>query len=336
MLKVEHLTKKYGKRTVVDDLSFTAEKGEILGLLGPNGAGKSTTMNMLTGYLAPDKGSIELDDKDLINPKNRKKVLIGYMPEIPPLYNDMTVKEYLIFAAELKGIKRSLVKTRVDEVMEQSSVTDVKDRIIKNLSKGYRQRVGFACAVLGDPELIILDEPTAGLDPRQIVAMRELILSLKKDHLVILSSHILSEIEEVCDHVLIISKGKLVLSDNTEHLLEEHNDESLEDVFLELTDESAENLREQKALSSRFEDDEKTDEEDSDEAESDEDTGRSEDDVTDDDESKDDQASDDDNTSEKKKADADADVEDDDDGDDEDEDDDDGEEDDEFEEDEEE
>ena len=223
MLKVEHLTKKYGKRTVVDDLSFTAEKGEILGLLGPNGAGKSTTMNMLTGYLAPDNGSIDLDDKDLTNPKNRKKVLIGYMPEIPPLYNDMTVKEYLIFAAELKGIKRTLVKTRVDEVMEQASVTDVKDRLIKNLSKGYRQRVGFACAVLGDPELIILDEPTAGLDPRQIVAMRELILSLKKDHLVILSSHILSEIEEVCDHVLIISKGKLVLSDNTEHLLEEHN-----------------------------------------------------------------------------------------------------------------
>lgn len=264
MLKVEHLTKKYGKRTVVDDLSFTADKGEILGLLGPNGAGKSTTMNMLTGYLAPDKGSIELDDKDLTNPKNRKKVLIGYMPEIPPLYNDMTVKEYLIFAAELKGIKRSLVKTRVDEVMEQASVTDVKDRLIKNLSKGYRQRVGFACAVLGDPELIILDEPTAGLDPRQIVAMRELILSLKKDHLVILSSHILSEIEEVCDHVLIISKGKLVLSDNTEHLLEEH-DESLEDVFLELTDDEADELRkEPEAVSSRFEDDEETDDDDGD------------------------------------------------------------------------
>ncbi len=320
MLKVEHLTKKYGKRTVVDDLSFTAEKGEILGLLGPNGAGKSTTMNMLTGYLAPDNGSIDLDDKDLTNPKNRKKVLIGYMPEIPPLYNDMTVKEYLIFAAELKGIKRTLVKTRVDEVMEQASVTDVKDRLIKNLSKGYRQRVGFACAVLGDPELIILDEPTAGLDPRQIVAMRELILSLKKDHLVILSSHILSEIEEVCDHVLIISKGKLVLSDNTEHLLEEHNDESLEDVFLELTDESAEYKEAEKAVSSRFEDDEKTCED-----EENDDTEESDDDFVDDEESDEDEDSDDNTDSAEEK--------DDDDGDDEDEDDDSDEEDDEYEED---
>ncbi len=320
MLKVEHLTKKYGKRTVVDDLSFTAEKGEILGLLGPNGAGKSTTMNMLTGYLAPDNGSIDLDDKDLTNPKNRKKVLIGYMPEIPPLYNDMTVKEYLIFAAELKGIKRTLVKTRVDEVMEQASVTDVKDRLIKNLSKGYRQRVGFACAVLGDPELIILDEPTAGLDPRQIVAMRELILSLKKDHLVILSSHILSEIEEVCDHVLIISKGKLVLSDNTEHLLEEHNDESLEDVFLELTDESAEYKEAEKAVSSRFEDDEKTCED-----EENDDTEESDDNFVDDEESDEDEDSDDNTDSAEEK--------DDDDGDDEDEDDDSDEEDDEYEED---
>ena len=265
MLTVEHLTKKYGRRTVVNDLSFTADKGEILGLLGPNGAGKSTTMNMLTGYIAPDSGSIILDDRDLTNPKNRKKVLIGYMPEVPPLYNDMTVKEYLLFAAELKGIKHSLRKEKVSSLMEQTSVTDVKDRLIKNLSKGYRQRVGFACAILGDPELIILDEPTAGLDPRQIVAMRELILSLKKDHLVILSSHILSEIEEVCDHVLIISKGKLVLSDNTEHLLEEH-DESLEDVFLELTeDEQEENTKESEPLSSRFEDEEGSEEEAEDE-----------------------------------------------------------------------
>lgn len=265
MLTVEHLTKKYGRRTVVNDLSFTADKGEILGLLGPNGAGKSTTMNMLTGYIAPDSGSIILDDRDLTNPKNRKKVLIGYMPEVPPLYNDMTVKEYLLFAAELKGIKHSERKAKVASLMEETAVTDVKDRLIKNLSKGYRQRVGFACAIIGDPELIILDEPTAGLDPRQIVAMRELILSLKKDHLVILSSHILSEIEEVCDHVLIISKGKLVLSDNTEHLLEEH-DESLEDVFLELTeDEQEESKKEPDPVSSRFEDEEGSEEETEDE-----------------------------------------------------------------------
>ncbi len=265
MLTVEHLTKKYGRRTVVNDLSFTADKGEILGLLGPNGAGKSTTMNMLTGYIAPDSGSIILDDRDLTNPKNRKKVLIGYMPEVPPLYNDMTVREYLLFAAELKGIKHSERKAKVASLMEETAVTDVKDRLIKNLSKGYRQRVGFACAIIGDPELIILDEPTAGLDPRQIVAMRELILSLKKDHLVILSSHILSEIEEVCDHVLIISKGKLVLSDNTEHLLEEH-DESLEDVFLELTeDEQEESKKEPDPVSSRFEDEEGSEEEAEDE-----------------------------------------------------------------------
>ncbi|RRF95955.1 MAG: ABC transporter ATP-binding protein [Lachnospiraceae bacterium] len=270
MLKVEHLTKKYGKHTVVNDLSFTADKGEIVGLLGPNGAGKSTTMNMLTGYLAPDEGSIELDGKDLTNPKNRKKVLIGYMPEVPPLYNDMTVKEYLIFAAELKGVKHADRKDKVDKVMEETDVVDVKDRLIKNLSKGYRQRVGFACAVLGDPRVIILDEPTAGLDPRQIVAMRDLILSLKKDHLVIISSHILSEIEEVCDHVLIISKGKLVLSDNTEHLLEEH-DESLEDVFLELTSDE-EDKKESKPVSSRFEDQEDTDDSTSDEDEDTEET----------------------------------------------------------------
>lgn len=235
MLKVEHLRKKYGKRTVVNDLSFEADKGEILGLLGPNGAGKTTTMNMLTGYIAPDEGSIRLDDMELTIPRNRKKVLIGYMPEVPPLYQDMTVEEFLRYAAEIKRIKRRDRKKSVEEVMKKSFVSDVKDRLIKNLSKGYRQRVGFACAILGDPELIILDEPTSGLDPRQIVSMREMILGLKKDHLVIISSHILSEIEEVCDHVLIISNGKLVLSDSTEHLLGE-GDESLEDVFLELTD----------------------------------------------------------------------------------------------------
>lgn len=264
MLKVEKLTKKYGKHTVVDSLDFTGEKGEILGLLGPNGAGKSTTMNMLTGYIAPTSGSIMLDGKDLTIPKNRKKVLIGYMPEVPPLYNDMTVKEFMNFDAELKGVKRRDRRTTVDKIMEECGITDVKDRLIKNLSKGYRQRVGFASAITGDPEVIILDEPTAGLDPRQIVNMRELILSLKQDHLVILSSHILSEVEEVCDHVLIISKGRLVLSDNTEHLLEEH-DESLEDVFLELTESDDETHAEPDPLVSRYEDEEDTDDDNDDE-----------------------------------------------------------------------
>lgn len=258
MLKVEHLTKKYGRSIAVNDLSFTADKGEIVGLLGPNGAGKSTTMNMLTGYIAPDSGKITLDDLDLTIPKNRKKVLIGYMPEVPPLYNDMTVREYLTFVCELKKVKRSEKKETVESLMKESAVTGVADKLIKNLSKGYRQRVGFAAAMAGNPEVVILDEPTAGLDPRQIVAMRELILSLKEDHLVILSSHILSEIEEVCDHVLIISKGKLVLSDDTEHLLEDH-DESLEDVFLELTADEEVKDSDDKVLSSRFEDQENTD-----------------------------------------------------------------------------
>ncbi len=255
MLKVEKLTKRYGKRTVVDSLDFTGNKGEILGLLGPNGAGKSTTMNMLTGYIAPSSGSIILDDKDLTLPKNRKKVLIGYMPEIPPLYNDMTVAEFMKFDAELKGVKRACRNDAVSETIERCGIADVEKRLIKNLSKGYRQRVGFASAIIGDPELIILDEPTAGLDPRQIVNMREMILSLKKDHLVILSSHILSEVEEVCDHVLIISKGRLVLSDNTEHLLEEH-DESLEDVFLELTEGDEEATVTDEGQASRYEDEE--------------------------------------------------------------------------------
>ena len=261
MLKVEKLTKKYGKRTVVDSLDFTGHKGEILGLLGPNGAGKTTTMNMLTGYIAPTSGSIMLDDKDLTLPKNRKKVLIGYMPEVPPLYNDMTVYEFMKFDAELKGEKRSGRKKTVEQIMEKCGITEVKDRLIRNLSKGYRQRVGFASAIVGDPEVIILDEPTAGLDPRQIVNMREMILSLKEDHLVILSSHILSEVEEVCDHLLIISKGRLVLSDNTQHLLEEH-DESLEDVFLELTGSDDEIADVHDPLTSRYEEEEDTDDED--------------------------------------------------------------------------
>ncbi|MCR4732872.1 MAG: ABC transporter ATP-binding protein [Lachnospiraceae bacterium] len=254
MLEVSKLVKRYGKQTAVCGLDFTAERGEILGLLGPNGAGKSTTMNMLTGYLAPTSGEILVGGVDLQKDPAKVKARIGYMPEVPPLYQDMTVKEYLIFVAELKKIPRREKKKTVEDLMEKTSVTKVANRLIKNLSKGYRQRVGFAQAIMGDPDIIILDEPTAGLDPRQIRDMREMILGLKKDHLVILSSHILSEIQEVCDHVLIISNGKLVLSDTTEHLLDEHQ-ESLEDVFLALT--------EQEDLESPEEDSEKDFEEDS-------------------------------------------------------------------------
>ena len=254
MLEVSKLVKRYGKQTAVCGLDFTAERGEILGLLGPNGAGKSTTMNMLTGYLAPTSGEILVGGVDLQKDPAKVKARIGYMPEVPPLYQDMTVKEYLIFVAELKKIPRREKKKTVEDLMEKTSVTKVANRLIKNLSKGYRQRVGFAQAIMGDPDIIILDEPTAGLDPRQIRDMREMILGLKKDHLVILSSHILSEIQEVCDHVLIISNGKLVLSDTTEHLLDEHQ-ESLEDVFLALT--------EQEDLESPEEDSEEDFEEDS-------------------------------------------------------------------------
>ncbi|MBQ1598504.1 MAG: ABC transporter ATP-binding protein [Lachnospiraceae bacterium] len=263
MLEVSKLVKRYGKQTAVCGLDFTAERGEILGLLGPNVAGKSTTMNMLTGYLAPTSGEILVGGVDLQKDPAKVKARIGYMPEVPPLYQDMTVKEYLIFVAELKKIPRREKKKTVEDLMEKTSVTKVANRLIKNLSKGYRQRVGFAQAIMGDPDIIILDEPTAGLDPRQIRDMREMILGLKKDHLVILSSHILSEIQEVCDHVLIISNGKLVLSDTTEHLLDEHQ-ESLEDVFLALT--------EQEDLQSEYEEDDFDDtEEEKKESEQDED-----------------------------------------------------------------
>lgn len=263
MLEVSKLVKRYGKQTAVCGLDFTAERGEILGLLGPNGAGKSTTMNMLTGYLAPTSGEILVGGVDLQKDPAKVKARIGYMPEVPPLYQDMTVKEYLIFVAELKKIPRREKKKTVEDLMEKTSVTKVANRLIKNLSKGYRQRVGFAQAIMGDPDIIILDEPTSGLDPRQIRDMREMILGLKRDHLVILSSHILSEIQEVCDHVLIISNGKLVLSDTTEHLLDEHQ-ESLEDVFLALT--------EQEDLQSEYEEDDFDDtEEEKKESEQDED-----------------------------------------------------------------
>jgi ABC-2 type transport system ATP-binding protein len=243
VLEVNHLVKRYGKHPAVSELNFTADRGEILGLLGPNGAGKSTTMNMLAGYIAPTAGEIKIDGIDLLKNPSKAKEKIGYMPEIPPLYPDMTVKEQLMFVAELRHVPKHKRTECVDRVMRQCGVLDVSHRLIKNLSKGYRQRVGFAQAVLGDPDIIILDEPTAGLDPRQIREMREMILGLKPDHLVILSSHILTEIEEVCDHVLIISNGTLVLSDTTEHLLDEHQ-ESLEDVFLELTEQEIEEVPE--------------------------------------------------------------------------------------------
>ena len=218
VIEVSGLTKRYGKNTAVDHLSFRVKKGQIYGFLGPNGAGKTTTMNMLTGYLAPTEGQIRIDGHDISEEPVEARRCIGYLPEIPPLYLDMTPLEYLRFAAELKGVAKEKRESEVERVMEKTQIQDMQERLIRHLSKGYRQRVGLAQALLGDPEVLILDEPMVGLDPKQIIEIRELIRSLGKKHTVILSSHILSEITSICDHVMIISHGKLAASDTPENL----------------------------------------------------------------------------------------------------------------------
>ena len=218
MIEVTNLTKKYGDHIAVDHLSFRVEKGQIYGFLGPNGAGKSTTMNIITGYLAATEGTVTIDGKDVQKDPEEAKRAIGYLPELPPLYVDMTVREYLEFVAELKKVPKKEREQQISEVMEMTQITDMQQRLIKNLSKGYRQRVGLAQAILGYPEVIILDEPTVGLDPKQIIEIRDLIRKLGEDHTVILSSHILSEVSAVCDHIMIIANGKLVASDSPENL----------------------------------------------------------------------------------------------------------------------
>ena len=220
MIEINHLVKKYGSHVAVDDLSLTVEPGKIYGFLGPNGAGKSTTMNIITGYLAATSGEVKINGFDVLKQPEEVKKCVGYLPELPPLYMDMTVKEYLDFVAELKKLEKSLRAGYVKEAMKITKTEEVSGRLIRNLSKGYRQRVGFAQAVLEYPEILILDEPTVGLDPKQIIEIRDLIKELGKKHTIILSSHILSEISAVCDHVFIISHGKLVASDSTENLLE--------------------------------------------------------------------------------------------------------------------
>lgn len=219
MIEIRHLTKKYGNRTAVNDLNITFEKGKIYGFLGPNGAGKSTTMNMITGYLASTEGEVLIDGHDILKEAEKAKKKIGYLPENPPLYTDMTVKEYLSFVAELKGIKKADREKAIEDAMNLVKIKDRERQLIKGLSKGYKQRVGFAQAILGMPEIIILDEPTEGLDPKQRVEIKELIKSLGNNHIVILSSHILGEISAVCDYIFVISKGKLVASDTTENLV---------------------------------------------------------------------------------------------------------------------
>lgn len=220
MIEVKHLTKKYGSHLAVDDLSFSIKKGKIYGFLGPNGAGKSTTMNIMTGYLGASSGEVIINGHNILDEPEKAKKCIGYLPEIPPLYLDMTVSEYLSFAAELKKIPKKQRQEQVVKVMDLIKLNDMKDRLIRNLSKGYRQRTGLAAAILDFPDIIILDEPTVGLDPKQIIEIRELIRTLSKDHTVILSSHILAEVQEICDDILIISKGKLIAEGSPEQLEE--------------------------------------------------------------------------------------------------------------------
>ena len=218
MIEVNNLVKRYGNHTAVDHLSFKIEKGKIYGFLGPNGAGKSTTMNMITGYIASTEGTVKIDGHDILEEPEAAKKCIGYLPEQPPVYFDMTVLEYMKFVADLKKIPKDKKANMIEAVMDMVKISDMRNRLIKNLSKGYRQRVGLAEAIMGYPEVIILDEPTVGLDPKQIIEIRTLIKELKKKHTVILSSHILSEVSAVCDYVLIISHGKLVASDTPENL----------------------------------------------------------------------------------------------------------------------
>ena len=218
MIEVKNLVKRYGDHTAVDHLTFTAPKGQILGFLGPNGAGKSTTMNIITGYMSATEGTVTVDGVDVYEEPEKVKKMIGYLPEFPPLYPDMTVLEYLNFAADIKKVSKKEKKQMIGEIMEATGITPMADRLIKHLSKGYKQRVGLAQAIMGYPEVILLDEPTVGLDPKQIIEIRELIKKLSKNHTIILSSHIMQEVSAVCDSVLIIDKGRMILQDKPENL----------------------------------------------------------------------------------------------------------------------
>ncbi|MCD8089264.1 MAG: ABC transporter ATP-binding protein [Clostridiales bacterium] len=218
MIEVKNLTKRFGRITAVDNVSFTVNDGEIVGFLGPNGAGKSTTMNMMTGFISSSEGTVVIDGYDILEEPEKAKKRIGYLPEIPPVYGDMTVSEYLDFVCGLKKVKKAEKKEMIEEILSSVRLEEVKDRLIKNLSKGYRQRVGLAQALVGHPGTLILDEPTVGLDPKQVLEMREVIRGLGEKHTVILSSHILQEVSAVCDRVIIINKGKIVASDKTSAL----------------------------------------------------------------------------------------------------------------------
>ena len=226
MIQVENITKRYGNFTAVDGISFDIDEGEIVGFLGPNGAGKSTTMNMITGFIEPSDGRIIVDGYDISKKPQKAKRQIGYMPEGVPLYSDLTVKEFVAYMADLKGCDKKTKKEEIKKVLEETGLTEVQNKLTKNLSRGYKQRVSMAGALVGKPEILILDEPTVGLDPKQIIEIRELIKSLGKDHTVIISSHILSEISQICEKVIIINKGEIVAIDtpeNLEKLVNENN-----------------------------------------------------------------------------------------------------------------
>jgi ABC-2 type transport system ATP-binding protein len=218
MIEIQNLTKRYGQIKAVNNLNFTVEKGEILGFLGPNGAGKSTTMNIITGYLPSSEGSVKVCGYDIMESPKEVKKRIGYLPEQPPVYMDMTVKDYLNFVSDLKLVDKKQRKSQISDIMELVKITDHRNRLIKNLSKGYKQRVGLAQALVGSPEVLILDEPTVGLDPKQIIEIRKLIKALGKEHTIILSSHILPEVSAVCERVVIINKGEIAAIDTPENL----------------------------------------------------------------------------------------------------------------------
>ncbi len=226
MVKIQNVTKRFGQHVAVDDLNFTVDEGEIVGFLGPNGAGKSTTMNIITGYISATEGTVTVDGYDILDNPEEVKKRIGYLPEFPPLYLDMTVKEYLDFVFAIKKVDNKNKKQDMERIMELVKITDVQNRLIKNLSKGYKQRVGLAQALVGNPPVLILDEPTVGLDPKQIIEIRNLIKQLGRKHTIILSSHILPEVSAVCERLIIINKGKIVASDTPENLSRRLGDSS--------------------------------------------------------------------------------------------------------------
>lgn len=244
MIEVKNVTKKYGKFVAVDDISFTINEGEIVGLLGPNGAGKSTTMNMITGFIEQTEGEITVDGYDILRKAKKAKKEIGYMPEGVPLYTDLTVKEFVTYMAEIKQLDKKTRKEEVQKIIEQTGLKEVEKKLVRNLSRGYKQRVSMAGALVGNPKILILDEPTVGLDPKQITEIRTLIKELGKTHTVILSSHILSEVSQICNKVIIINKGKIVAVDTPENLENKVTNNNSVYVTVEDTENKIKNIQE--------------------------------------------------------------------------------------------